>query len=227
MSRYWKVSDVARLAHVTVRTLHNYDEIGLLIPSERRANGYRLYSQSDLERLQQILLLRELGFSLEAIGGLLDASALDRASALRAQREVLVERLRNTEAVLRTVDRTLESMARGVEMESETMFEGFDEFDGGPHAEEARARWGDTDAYRESMRRAQGYSREDWAKIRAEGEEPVRALAELMRAGARPDDPAADRGGPRPSAHRSLALPVHPRVPHEPGRDVRGRPAFR
>ena len=79
------VSEVARLAHVTVRALHHYHEIGLLVPSERSPSGYRLYGDEDLMRLQQILLFRQLGFGLEATGQLLHATAFDRRRALEAQ----------------------------------------------------------------------------------------------------------------------------------------------
>ena len=200
MSRFWKVSEVAGMAHVTVRTLHHYDEIGLLVPSERRANGYRLYSRTDLERLQQILLLKELDFGLDAIGGLLDAPAHERFAAMRAQRDLLEQRLRKTKNVIRAVDRVLRSMEEGETMTTENMFEGFDEF-GGPYAEEARERWGDTDAYRESTRRAKSYSKADWTRIRAESEEPVLELAELMKAGVAPDDPRATDAADRARLH--------------------------
>jgi len=191
MDRFWKVSEVARLAHVTVRALHHYDEIGLLVPSQRGANGYRLYAQSDLERLQQILLLRELDFGLDAIRGLLEAPVHERFVAMRAQRELLTERLKQTENVIRAVDRVLRTMEEGDTMSSETMFEGFEGFDAGPYADEARERWGDTDAYKESSRRTKSYSKADWARIQAEGEAPVQALAALMKNGARPTDDAA------------------------------------
>ena len=184
MTRHLKVSEVANLAHVTVRTLHHYDQIGLLVPSERSPNGYRLYGRADLERLQQILVLRELEFGLDAIRGLLDAPAHERMLAMRAQRDLLAERLKRTAAVIRAVDRMLDAMEEGETMTTESMFEGFDAFDRGPYADEARERWGDTDAYKESTRRAQSYTKDDWARIQAEGEEPVHALASLMKAGA-------------------------------------------
>ena len=198
MSRFWKVSEVAKLAHVTVRTLHHYDEIGLLVPSERRANGYRLYARSDLERLQQILLLRELEFGLDAIRGLIDAPAHERFAAMRAQREVLAERLARTATVIRAVDRILKSMEEGDDVTSENMFEGFDAFDGGPYADEAKERWGDTDAYRESARRTKSYTKSDWVRIQAEGEEPVKELLTLMRSGA-----AATEGPAMDAAERA------------------------
>lgn len=192
-AKSFTVSRVSRIAHVTVRTLHHYDEIGLLVPSRRSARGYRLYSGEDLQRLQQILLFRQLGFSLEAIQRLLDEPAYDRRSALRAQRELLRERVRRAEAVIRAVDATLAALEGGTEMDAAKMFDGFDEFDPTQHEEEARERWGDTDAYRESMRRTKRYTKEDWARIKAEGEEVERTLADLLATGVAPDaDEAVD-----------------------------------
>lgn len=82
-AKTYTVSEAARLAHVTVRTLHHYDAIGLLVPSQRSASGYRLYTDADLRRLHQILLLRELGFSLDSIGRVLDDPSYDRADVVR------------------------------------------------------------------------------------------------------------------------------------------------
>src|SRR4051794_18997730 len=94
------VKEVAELSGVTVRTLHHYDEIGLLRPTERSESGYRLYYRADLERLQEILGWRELGFSLAEIAALIDEPGYDRVSALRRQRE-LVERESERLAALR------------------------------------------------------------------------------------------------------------------------------
>ena len=114
---HYTVSDVARLAHVSVRALHHYDEIGLLRPSRRSRAGYRLYDSDDLRRLREILVFRELGFSLNAIGELLSASAAERAAALRRQRGELEDRVRRTQAVLRAVDATLDALERGTIMD--------------------------------------------------------------------------------------------------------------
>jgi MerR family transcriptional regulator, thiopeptide resistance regulator len=192
----WKVSEVASLAHVTVRTLHHYDEIGLLVPSDRSEAGYRLYSEADLERLHQILLYRELGFALEAIAQVLDEPSLDRATALRSQRKLLVEKKRRTEAVIRAVDRTLESMTGGRKMRTQEMFEGFEDLAQAPdevrahnakHANEVYARWGQTDEYAESLRRARGYSKEDWHRVQQEGGANEARMAALLAAGADPE----------------------------------------
>lgn len=190
---YWTVSEVGRMAHVTVRTLHHYDEIGLLVPAGRSEASYRLYSEADLERLHQILLYRELGFALEAIGEMLDEPGIDRQSALRAQRELLLEKQRKTEAVIRAVNRTLESMERGTKMNTDELFEGLGDAPEDVRAhhaqygEEAKERWGDTDAYKESMRRAKQYSGDDWTRLAEEREALEARMASLLAAGASPE----------------------------------------
>lgn len=83
------VSEFSRLAHISKRTLQYYDRIGLLCPSARSAAGYRLYSESDLERLQQILLFRELEFPLSEIHRIMNAPGYDRTDALEKQIEIL------------------------------------------------------------------------------------------------------------------------------------------
>lgn len=209
---YWKVSELAELAHVTVRTLHHYDEIGLLVPSERSGAGYRLYSAADLERLYEILLYRELGFPLETIAQLLDDPAPDRRSALRAQRDLLVEKRRRTDAVIRAVDRARESIERGTKMSRDEIFEGFDVFARAPedvrahqaeHGAEARKRWGETDAYRESMRRARALTKSDWKKIQEEGAANEARMAALIAAGASPEGEEAMAGAEAMREHIS------------------------
>ena len=178
------VGEVAALAGVTVRTLHHYDRIGLLVPSRQAENGYRQYDYGDLERLRQILLMRELRFSLDAIGQLLDVPTHGRRSALEAQRELLRERQNKTEAIIRGVDRALRALEEEREMDRTEMFEGLEEFDHEQYQDEVERRWGDSDAYKESMRRTRRYGKDDWARIRAEGETVVARLADLMAGGA-------------------------------------------
>lgn len=201
MSGSWTVGEVAALARVTVRTLHHYDEVGLLVPARRSAAGYRLYAPEDLERLYRIRLFRELGFSLEAIGALLDAPIPERRAALRAQRELLGEKIRRTEAVARAVDRALETLETGGHVDVEAMFEGMDEFVDPDLAEEAKDRWGDTEAYRESMRRMKSFTKDDWTRMREEGEAVESDMAALMRAGEEPDGEAAMDVAERARAH--------------------------
>jgi DNA-binding transcriptional MerR regulator len=113
MGRYYRVGEVATLTRVSIRTLHHYDRIGLLRPATHSTAGYRLYGESDLLRLQQILTLRFLGFPLKRIGELLDRPDFDLLASLRVQQRVLHERIEELErisaAVGDLVERRLET----------------------------------------------------------------------------------------------------------------------
>ncbi len=176
----YTVKQVAKLAGVTVRTLHHYDAIGLLRPAAVSPAGYRLYSDADLERLQQVLFFRELGFSLREIGRALSSPDFDRREALTMHRRLLVEKRRRVHALIRSVDRSIAAMDGGEDMSSSAMFEGFDESKLREYREEARRRWGDTPAWAESERRTAGYTQQDWQYIQAESDEINRGLAALM-----------------------------------------------
>src|SRR3954470_25008057 len=95
------VGDLARLTGVTVRALHHYDEIGLVRPSERTAAGYRLYSDADVHRLQQVLLFRELGLPLDELAEAIDGAS--RQDLLRQHREALVAKRGRLDAMLTAV----------------------------------------------------------------------------------------------------------------------------
>jgi DNA-binding transcriptional MerR regulator len=120
------VSEVARLSGVSVRTLHHYDEVGLLKPAHVGANGYRYYGDDELLRLQQILFHRELGFPLEAIGKVLDAPGFDRIAALKAHREALVGQARRYRRLVRTIDQTLAALEGETKMDEKGIYAGFD-----------------------------------------------------------------------------------------------------
>jgi DNA-binding transcriptional MerR regulator len=174
------VGEVSRLTGVTVRALHHYDEIGLLSPSGRSEAGYRLYGYDDLTRLQEILVWRRLGFSLEEIQRLVDDPGHDRIQALRRQRELVEHELERLRATARALDGALTAHQTGVQMKDSEMFKDFDPTE---YEEEARERWGHTEAYRESTRRAARYGNREWAEIRSESDQIVRDFATLMGAG--------------------------------------------
>jgi len=182
------VSQVARLAGVSVRTLHHYDERGLLRPSGRSEAGYRLYEQQDLQRLQQVLFFKELGFPLEEIARLMSDPAFDLRAALRMQRQLLTERATRVQALIQAVDAALESIERGTVMTKEEMFEVFGDFDPSKYEDEARQRWGESQAYRESARRTARYAKKDWEQIKAEGDHLQRELVARLEAGRAPTD---------------------------------------
>ncbi|MDY7229500.1 MerR family transcriptional regulator [Hyalangium rubrum] len=183
------VSQVARLAGVSVRALHHYDEIGLLRPSGRSEAGYRLYEQRDLQQLQQVLFFKELGFALEEITRIMGDPAFDLRAALRMQRQLLTERATRVHALIGAVDAALESLEKGTVMTKEEMFEVFGDFDPSKYEDEVRERWGNTEAYKESARRTSKYAKKDWERIKAEGEQISRDLAAQLAAGKAPTDP--------------------------------------
>ena len=183
------VGEVSELAGVTVRALHHYDEIGLLAPSARSDAGYRLYSHADLLRLQEILVWRELGFALSEIQTMLDEPGYDRGRALRRQRELVGREQERLLGVARALDAALDAHESGTRLEETTMFDGFDH---SAYEQEARERWGHTEAYRASARRAARYGETEWREIKAESEKIVQAFAQLLAAG-EPADGAAAR----------------------------------
>lgn len=176
------VKAVAELAGVSVRTLHHYDEIGLLKPAGQSAAGYRLYSQEDLERLQQILFFRELGFSLKEIRAILDSPGFDRRQALLADREALLQRKARIERLIATIDRTLAAMEKEDDrmLTRDEMKELFDGFDPAEYEEEVRRHWGGSREFEESIKRTRKYTKADWQKLSADSGEIYGNLARLM-----------------------------------------------
>lgn len=182
------VGDLARLTGVTVRALHHYDELGLVRPSQRTAAGYRLYSDADVVRLQQVLLFRELGLPLHEIADALDNDAR-REDVLRQHREVLVTKRARLDAMVAAVDAALSTLDKGHPMQPDDVKQMFDGFDHAQYEDEARERWGDTDAYKESARRTKTYGKAEWDQIKAAWARVYGALAELMTAGTPVTDP--------------------------------------
>jgi MerR family transcriptional regulator, thiopeptide resistance regulator len=194
-SRY-QVKEVARISGVSVRTLHHYDQIGLLTPSHRSDAGYRLYSESDLLRLQQILVQRALGLTLEDIRKLLDDPSFDRSAALRQQRTELVARAEQTQAMIRGIDAALRALEQpdldqqpdGEPTMSIDVKQIFDGFDPTRYEAEAERRWGDNDAYKESRRRVHSYTQQDWLAQKAENSAIMQDAAAALRGGKAPAD---------------------------------------
>jgi DNA-binding transcriptional MerR regulator len=187
MSAY-TVGEVARMSGVSVRTLHHYDEIGLLRPSGRSDAGYRLYSAADLGRLRRILFYRELELSLDAIAEILaDPDARDD-DHLRRQHRLLRERRARTDALIEAIETEMEAREMGISLTAEEQLEIFgDKF--AEHRDEAAERWGDTDAWKDSERRAAAYTKDDWLQIKREADANIDAFADALRAGEPADGP--------------------------------------
>jgi MerR family transcriptional regulator, thiopeptide resistance regulator len=185
------VGELSRISGVTVRTLHHYDEIGLVVPSQRTNANYRLYSDEDVLRLQQVLVFRELGMPLDEIAGVLDeATHANRAELLRRHRAALVEKRGKLDAMLASVDHAIDVLEKGTQMmTSEDFKKMFDGFDPAEHEQEAEERWGNTDAYKESQRRVKTYGKAEWEQIGKEAHAINTRFLDLMRENAAPADP--------------------------------------
>jgi DNA-binding transcriptional MerR regulator len=189
-SKGYSVGQVAGFTGVTVRTLHHYDEIGLLSPGGRTSAGYRRYGDDDLDRLQQILFYRELGFPLDDIASILDDRAVTPSEHLLRQRQLLGERIARLQAMAAAVEKALEARTMGNRLTPEEKFEIF-----GPDHEayqaEAEQRWGGTDAWTQSRRRTADLTKEDWIRIKEEADGLMRRIADAVRAGVAPDSEQA------------------------------------
>ncbi|MGG4035269.1 MerR family transcriptional regulator [Paenibacillus cisolokensis] len=137
-----KVKEVADLVGISVRTLHYYDEIGLLTPDTVTESGYRLYSDDNLELLQQILFFREMGLPLKKIKAIVSDPSFDRLEALELHRNMLLEKRTRIDKMIATLDKTIRHVKGEIEMTNAEKFEGFD-FSRNPYEQEARERWGD------------------------------------------------------------------------------------
>jgi len=144
----YTVGRVADLSGVTIRTLHHYDEIGLLSPGGRSAAGYRIYEDSDIERLQRILFYRELGFALEEIATIVDDPRTGALGHLRCQRGMLARRIERLSAMVDAIDYEMEARTMDIRLTPEERLEVFGEFKPEDYAEEAEQRWGETEAYK-------------------------------------------------------------------------------
>jgi DNA-binding transcriptional MerR regulator len=190
-SAEYTVGDLARAAGITVRTLHHYDEVGLLVPSGRTSAGYRLYAYADLLRLQRVLGYRALGLALDEIAALLDDPAADPVAQLRAQHTALTDRIAALQLQLAALTQTMEAHQMGIQLTPQEMLEVFGDADPTQHAAEARERWGDSDAYRQSQRRTSRYSKADWQRMKVETEAVEAALAAAYASGQPADSAAA------------------------------------
>ncbi|WP_019423462.1 MerR family transcriptional regulator [Paenibacillus sp. OSY-SE] len=186
----YRVKEVANLVGISVRSLHHYDEIGLLKPDTVTPAGYRLYSDDNLATLQQVLFFKEIGFSLEDIKQILGQPNFDRKHALQVHRELLLKKKERIEDIIRTVDRTITSLEGGIVMKKKEMFEGFDMAEIEAHqrkyAEEAREKYG-RDVVDCTMERTSKYANDDWAAIMASQAAIYNKLIAAMEQG--PADP--------------------------------------
>ncbi|MGF1504031.1 MAG: MerR family transcriptional regulator [Chloroflexi bacterium] len=176
----YTVSEIGALAGVSKRTLHYYDDIGLLKPASVGANGYRYYDEENLYTLQQILFYRELGMKLDDIRAVLHSPAFDRLAALRDHRQALLDRQRRLDSLIDTVDKTIAHLTEEVTMRKEELFGGFTPEEEAHYAQEAERLY-DPDLVRSSTKRWNRYTAAEKERIKAEGNAIYADLAALIR----------------------------------------------
>lgn len=179
MKKY-TVQELSSLAGVTVRTLHHYDEIGLLQPYERSEKGYRYYTREQLLQLQQIMLYRELDIPLKAIAVIMQSADYDVAKALEHHREELVNKRERMDTLLDTIDKTIASLKnKKMKMTDEELYDGFSKEVADAMREEVKKRWGEKELL-ETEERIKLMDREQWKDVKEEGHAVTQLLADVM-----------------------------------------------
>jgi MerR family transcriptional regulator, thiopeptide resistance regulator len=195
------VGAVATLTGVSVRTLHHYDRIGLVIPSMRSAAGYRCYTDADVERLHLVLVYRAAGLPLDEIAVLLDDPDVDTLAHLRRQHELLLAQAERLHDTITALEKLIDAHRSGIQLTAEEQVEifgttAFSE----DYAAEAEQRWGDTDAWKQSRQRAAALPKQDWQHLKAEGDT---LLADLARAKLDGVEPGSARANDLARRHRA------------------------
>lgn len=190
MDELLTVGQVAATFGVTVRTLHHYDEVGLLTPSERSSAGYRLYTEEDLDRLATIVTYRRLGLALDDVGSLLrgDGSSIEH---LRRQRDAVMDRVGEMHRLVDAIDARLEREMTERPATTEEMKEIFGDGFEDEYQAEAEERWGETDAWKQSAVRTRTYTPADWERIKTQGEAVNDAFVAALTAGKPATSPEA------------------------------------
>ena len=184
----YTVKQLAKIAGVSVRTLHYYDEINLLKPSSRSLAGYRQYGESDLLRLQQILFFKELNFPLDKISHILDDPDFDQVEALQTHRRWLQQQSERLGVLLQTIDKTLLKLTEAeMSLTDEELYEGFTQEQVERYEKEVEDQY-DPELVKESKRRIGKMSKAQWQGIKTDGDEVTRLIASL--ADREPSDPA-------------------------------------
>jgi DNA-binding transcriptional MerR regulator len=177
--RAYTVSQLARMAGVSVRALHYYDQIGLLEPSSRTEAGYRLYGEPELLRLQQILFFKELDMPLDEVREILDDPGFEQVAALERHRQLLKRRMERLTRLVNTIDRTIDRLGEDdMTLTDEELYEGFSKEEIERYKREAREMY-DPALVEASEERVKKMSRAEWKAVQAEGEAVTVALAAL------------------------------------------------
>lgn len=179
----YTVKQLAELSGITVRTLHHYDEIGLLKPAFVARNGYRYYEEAELVRLQQILFFRELSLPLEDIKRIMSQPDLDIVAILRDQRRLMQLKRSRLNGLIKAIERTITNMMNDKKTPDEELYDAFKDDDIRAYQDEAKERWGNTEAYKESMAKVHTMTKKEMEKLKEDGRAFTKRLAESMDKG--------------------------------------------
>ncbi len=182
----YSINQLAKLAGVSIRTLHYYDEVGLLTPTRLEHNGYRQYDEAQLLRLQQIMFFRELDFPLEQIKKIIDSPHFDMRTALTEQKHLIKIKRYRLDRLIATIDKTIKKLNNELNMDDQELYGNFSKAEMEKYTEEARQRWGNTDAFKQSHDRVKKMGKAGLAKILKESGELTQQIAAAMKNGLDP-----------------------------------------
>ena len=202
------VGQVSAHLGVTVRALHHWDETGLARPTLRTDAGYRLYTAGDLQRLQRVVVYRELGLGLDAIRALLDDATAGAGAVLREQRGQIAERIDRLQRLSAGLDRMIDAHDRGLLLTVQQQAAIFGPDWNPDWPAQARQRWGHTEQWAQYAERSATRSPEEWQAIADAVAELDRDLAHAMDAGVTPGSPEASRLAERHRAAFSAYFPL-------------------
>ena len=163
----YMINEISKLTGVSIRMLHHYDKIGLLVPSKRNNSNYRVYSEEDVARLYQILLFKELEFSLKDIKNILDDEEFDKEEALRVQKKLMLEKKNRLEKIIESIDDTINNIGGKTMSKKDFKAFSYDEIKAHQekYKEETKQKYSKSDAYKESKEKTSKYSKNDWENI--------------------------------------------------------------
>lgn len=179
----YTVNQLGKLAGVSVRTLHHYDEIGLLTPSFIKENGYRYYEDKELITLQQILFFRELEFPLEQIKQIIQSPNFNVLEALDDQKKMLQLEKKRIDGLLATITNSISKMKNNQKVADNELYGDFSKQQMEEYQAEAKQRWGNTEAWKQSQERTKHWTKEDYKRIKEDGEKGMRAIVAVMDKG--------------------------------------------
>ncbi len=179
----YNIQQLVKISGVTKRTLHHYDEIGILVPKRNEKNDYRYYEEGELLKLQQILFFRELDFPLIEIKKIISSPTFNMQEVLKDQRKLIEIKKNRLNKLIKTIDKTINSIYKKINMKDEEIYEGFSKEELDSWNKEAKERWGNTDQYKQSVGKYESLTKEQRLKMKKDGDELMDEIVANMPKG--------------------------------------------